>query len=131
METCRRALLVAALLVVAAPGAHGQSASNPLAGKWTGAEQGRGNVTYPVTLELVVKGEEATGAVSIGPDPVKSLANGRVEGTTVTFTTSSTMNGREISIAWRGELKDDHLSFTRRLSGGPEMSPLSLQRAAP
>ena len=97
----------------------------------TGVEQGRGNVTYPVTLELVVKGEEATGTVSIGDDPVKTLANGKVQGTTVTFTTSSMMNGREIAIAWRGELKDDRLTFTRRLFGGSEMSGLSLQRAAP
>lgn len=106
-------------------------AQSGLAGKWTGAEQGRGNVTYPVTLELVVNGEEATGTVSIGDDPVKALANGKVQGTTVTFTTPVLMNGREITITWRGELKDDRLTFTRRLGGGPEMSPLSLQRAAP
>jgi hypothetical protein len=47
----------------------------------------------------------------------------------VTFTTPAVMNGREIAINWRGELKGDRLTFTRRLGGGPEMSPLSLQRA--
>ena len=96
-----------------------------LAGKWTGADQNN----HPVTLELVVKGEEATGTLSVGPDPVKTLANGKVQGTTVTFTTPTLMNGREITITWRGELKDDRLTFTRQLGGGPEMSPLSLQRA--
>lgn len=103
------------------------AAQSGLAGKWTGAEQGH----HPVTLELVVNGEEATGTVSIGDDPVKSLANGKVQGTTVTFTTPAMMNGREITITWRGELKDDRLTFTRRLAGGPEMSPLSLQRVTP
>jgi hypothetical protein len=39
------------------------------------------------------------------------------------------MNGREITITWRGELKDDRLTFKRQLGGGPEMPPLSLQRA--
>lgn len=97
------------------------------AGKWTGVDQNN----HPVTLELVVAGEEATGTVSIGPDPVKTLADGKVQGTTVTFTTPSMMNGREIVIAWRGELKDDRLTFMRRLGKGPEMSPLSLQRAKP
>ena len=101
------------------------SAQSGLAGKWTGVDQNK----HPVTLELVVKGEEATGTLSIGPDPVKTLANGKVQGTTVTFTTPATMNGREITINWRGELKDDRLAFTRRLAGGPEMSPLSLKRA--
>ena len=92
MMTCRRALLVAVLLAIAAPGARGQSAG--LA------------------------------------DPVKTLANGKVQGTTVTFTTPTMMNGREITITWRGELKDDRLTFRRQLGAGPEMSPLSLQRAA-
>ena len=101
------------------------SAQSGLAGKWTGVDQNN----HPVTLELVVKGEEATGTVSIGPDPVKTLADGKVQGTTVTFTTPSMMNGREIVITWSGELKDDRLTFTRRLGKGPEMSPLSLQRA--
>ena len=102
------------------------AAQSGLAGKWTGADQNN----HPVTLELVVNGEEATGTVAIGDDPLKTLASGKVQGTTVTFTTPIMMNGREITITWRGELKDDRLTFTRRLTGGPEMSPLSLQRAA-
>ena len=101
------------------------AAQSGLAGKWTGVDQNN----HPVTLELVVKGEEATGTLSVGPDPVKTLANGKVEETTVTFTTPAVMNGREIAITWRGELKDDRLTFRRQLGGGPEMSPLSLERA--
>ena len=101
------------------------AAQSGLAGKWTGVDQN----DHPVTLELVVKGEEATGTLSVGPDPVTTLANGKVQGTTVTFTTPAMMNGRELTITWRGELKDDRLTFTRRLAGGPEMCPLSLQRA--
>jgi hypothetical protein len=111
-----------ALTLLAAVSAAAQSG---LAGKWTGVDQNN----HPVTLQLVVNGEEATGTLAIGDDPVKTLANGKVQGTTLTFTTPATMNGREITITWRGELKDDRLTFTRRLGGGPEMSPLSLQRA--
>ena len=103
------------------------AAQSGLAGKWTGVDQNK----HPVTLELVVKGEVATGTLSVGPDPVRTLSDGRVHGTTVTFTTPATMNGRETTITWRGELKDDRLTFKRQLGGGPEMSPLSLQRAAP
>ena len=102
------------------------AAQSGLAGKWTGADQN----DHPVVLELVVNGEEATGTLSIGPDPARTLTNGKVQGTTVTFTIPSMMNGREITITWRGELKDDRLTFRRQLGGGPEMSPLSLQRAA-
>ena len=120
METSRQALFL--LMLLAAVSAAAQSR---LAGKWTGIDQNK----HPVTLELVVKGEEATGTLSVGPDPVKTLTNGKVEGTTVTFTTPSMMNGREITITWRGELKDDRFTFTRQLGKGPEMSPVSLQRA--
>ena len=48
---------------------------------------------------------------------------------TVTFTTPAVMNGREITITWRGELKEDRFTFRRQLGGGPEMSPLSLERS--
>ena len=115
-------VIAVTLLAVVSP-----AAQSGLAGKWTGVDQNK----HPVTLELVVKGEEATGTLSVGPDPVKTLANGKAQGTTVTFTTASMMNGREITISWRGELKDDRLTFTRQLGGGPQMAPVSLQRAKP
>jgi len=118
----KQRMIVCLLMLLAVVSSAAQSG---LAGKWTGVDQN----DHPVTLELVVKGEAATGTLSVGPDPVKTLANGKVQGTTVTFTTSSMMNGRELTITWRGELKDDRLTFTRRLGGGPEMSPVSLQRA--
>jgi hypothetical protein len=101
------------------------SAQSGLAGKWTGVDQNK----HPVTLELVVKGEEATGTLAVGPDPLKTLDNGKVQGTTVTFTIPSMMNGREIAITWSGELKDDRLTFKRQLGKGPEMSPVTMQRA--
>lgn len=112
-------LVLALLTVVSA------AAQSGLDGKWTGVDQNK----HPVTLELIVKGEEAAGTLSVGPDPVKTLANGKVEGATLTFTTPAMMNGREMTIAWHGELKDGRLTFTRRLVGGPEMPPVSLQRA--
>jgi hypothetical protein len=122
MPNAQRVMVFVLTLLAAVSSA----AQSGLAGKWTGVDQNN----HPVTLELVVKGEEATGTLSIGPDPVKTLADGKVQGTTVSFTTAAVMNGREITITWRGELKDDRLTFTRRLAGGPEMSPLSLKRAA-
>ena len=121
MANKQRMICVLTLLAVVS-----SAAQSGLAGKWIGVDQNN----HPVTLELVVKGEEATGTLSVGPDPVKTLANGKVQGSTVTFTTPAMMNGRETTITWRGELKDDRLTFRRQLGGGPEMSPLSLQRAA-
>ena len=113
------------VVVLTLPAVVASAAQSGLAGQWTGTDQN----DHPVLLELVVDGEEATGRLSIGPDPVKTLANGKVQGTTVTFTTPAVMNGRETAITWRGELNDDRLTFTRRLAGGPEMPSLSLQRA--
>jgi hypothetical protein len=120
----KQRMMVLVLTLLAAGSAAAQSG---LAGKWTGADQN----DHPVTLELVVKGEEATGTLAVGPDPVKTLENGKVQGTTVTFTTPTLMNGRDMTITWRGELKDDRLTFTRRLGERMEMSPVMLQRTAP
>lgn len=120
MANKQRMFLVVPMLLTVVSAA----AQSALAGTWTGVDQNK----HPVTLELVVNGKEATGTLSVGPDPVKALA-GKVQGTTVTFTTSAMMNGRESTIMWRGELKEGRLTFTRRLAGGPEMSPVSLQRA--
>ena len=118
----KQRMMIVVLTLLAAVSSAAQSG---LAGKWTGVDQNN----HPVALELVIKGEEATGTLSVGPDPVKTLANGKVQGTTVTFTTSSMMNGRELTITWRGELTDGRLTFTRRLGSGPEMSPVALERA--
>jgi hypothetical protein len=121
MRNKQRMILVLTLVAVVS-----SAAQSGLAGKWTGVDQNK----HAVTLELVVKGEEATGTLSVGPDPVKTVTDGKVQGTTVTFTTPSMMNGREITITWRGELKDDRLTFRRQLGKGPEMAPVSLQRKA-
>ena len=101
------------------------AAQSGLAGKWTGVDQN----DHPVTLELVVKGEEATGTLSVGPDPVKTVT-GKVQGAIVSFATPIMMNGRESTITWRGELKDNRLTFTRQIGTGPQMSPVAPQRAA-
>jgi hypothetical protein len=118
-----QSMMIVALVLLTVVSSAAQSA---VAGKWTGVDQN----DHPVTLELVVNGEEATGTLAVGPDPLKTLANGKVQGATVTFTIAGMMNGREITITWRGELKDDRLTFRRQLGAGPEMSPVSLQRAA-
>ena len=55
METFRRALLVAGLLAVWDSSGTAAASQAGLAGKWTGVDQNN----HSVTLELVVKGEEA------------------------------------------------------------------------
>lgn len=104
------------------------AAQGGVAGKWSGEEQRRGNVTHPVALELIVKGSEVTGTVSVGPDPIKTVTDGKVEGAAVTFTTAGMMNGREIWMTWRGTLNDNELTFVRPLGTGPSMPPLVLRR---
>ena len=105
------------------------AAEDGIAGKWIGEAQGRGGATNPVAVELVVKGSTATGTVAIGEDPVKAIADGKVQGTTVTFTTPTAINGREIPMTWRGTLKDGELAFIRTVGGGAPLAPLSLRRS--
>ena len=79
----KTALVVAALVVMSAL----VYAQGGVAGKWTGETQGRGG-TVPVTLDIKADG---TGTLTQGQNS-SPLANGKVSGMTVTFTT--TQQGR-------------------------------------
>jgi hypothetical protein len=72
-------LMVGVLALVAVASAAAQLG---LAGKWTGVDQN----DHPVTLELVVKGEEATGTLALclrcGPRTVLRSCHRQVPSTT-------------------------------------------------
>lgn len=116
---------IALLWLASASYAAGESS---VAGTWIGEDQ-RGGPPRPITIELSVHGNEITGTVSIGEDPVQAVSHGRVQGAAVSFTTTAFVNGREIAVTWRGELKDGDLTFTRTVGNGLELPRLFLHRA--
>jgi len=102
------ALAVAALFVMS-----GLTFAQGVAGKWTGETQGRGG-TVSVTLDIKADG---TGTLMQGQNS-SELKEGKVNGSTVTFTTTQQGRGGEIEVHWTGEVKGDELTLTRQAGGG-------------
>ena len=121
----RRVSVCAALWLVSAM----VYAQSGMAGSWTGEEQSpRGAV--PVVLQLTVNGSGATGTVTVGENPAVAIAEGTVSGRTLTFKTTTVLNGTEVPVSWEGEAKDDQLTLVRTVgAGGRTLAPIVLQRS--
>jgi hypothetical protein len=62
------------------------SAQTGVAGKWTSAQPGRGGAAgTPLTLELAVANTTLTGMMMTGSNSGVAIADGKVDGTKVTF----------------------------------------------
>jgi hypothetical protein len=90
-----------------------------VAGTYTGEIQG-GRGPQKVTMVLAVDGATVTGTVSgRGPDPAK-IENGKVDGDTITFSTTQSFNGNEMKMTYTGKVKGDgSIEFTREGGRGP------------
>lgn len=90
-----------------------------VAGTYTGEIQG-GRGPQKVTMMLAVDGAKVTGTVSgRGPDPMK-IDDGKIDGDTISFTTTMSMNGNEVKMTYTGKVKGDgSIEFTREGGRGP------------
>jgi hypothetical protein len=112
-------MLLAAALLVAAP-AYTQSPG--VSGKWTGETQGR-NGPQQIVLELKASGEALTGALTTGDNPAVDIKDGTVSGTKVSFNTTRSVQGYDITVKWAGEVKGDDLTLTREITNLPAGAP--------
>jgi hypothetical protein len=112
-------LLAAALLI--APQAYTQSQPG-VSGKWTGEAQGR-NGTQQIVLELKASGEALTGALTTGDNPAVDIKDGTVSGAKVSFNTTRSVQGYDITVKWTGEVKGDDLTLTREITNLPAGAP--------
>ena len=88
-----------------------------VAGTYTGEIQG-GRGPQKVTMVLAVDGSTVTGTVSgRGPDPAK-IENGKVDGETITFSTTQSFNGNEMKMTYKGVVSGDTIKFSRMRDGG-------------
>jgi hypothetical protein len=105
------------LLVVAAPFVMSVPLfAQGVAAKWTGEAQARGG-TQPVTLDIKADGGKLTGTLMQGQN-TSEIADGKVDGSKITFTTTQNFGGNSVEIMWSGEVKGDELTLTRTGGGG-------------
>ncbi len=89
-------------------------------GKWTG-EITTGRGPQPFNLELKQDGGALTGAVTGGRGGDLPIADGKVDGDTISFSTSTPGRdgGPPNVLKYTGKVGGDHIDFTREGGRGP------------
>jgi hypothetical protein len=86
-------------------------------GKWTAEVPGRGGNTMTTNITLKADGSNLTGSVS-GRNGDTAIANGKVDGDTVTFdVTRETQNGA-MTMHYTGKVAGDEIKFKVERQGG-------------
>jgi len=88
-----------------------------VSGKWTAQVPGRGGQTREQTFTFKVDGNTLTGTVSgrMGDTPI---ADGKIDGDTISFTQTLEFNGNSIKFLYKGTVSGDEIKFTRSRDGG-------------
>jgi hypothetical protein len=121
MKTTLLALLAMLCITFAASAAD-------LSGKWTGEiTTGRGPQAF--NLELKQTGNNLTGAITGGRGGDIMITDGKVDGDTITFSTSAPgRDGGAPNVnTYTGKVKGDSIDFTREGGRGPVMFTVKKQ----
>lgn len=98
---------VLSVVVVAAAWAAGA------AGKWTWMQRGQNNTEVQITLELKQEGEKLTGTVMRGADGQKvEIKEGTIKGTEIAFIVIRERNGQEFKTVYKGKVDGDTITGT-------------------
>ncbi len=86
-------------------------------GKYAAETQGRRG-PQTIVFDLKTDGGKVTGTVSgRGPEPAK-IENGKIDGDTITFTTTRTMGDNTVTQKYTGKVSGDTIEFTNEMQGG-------------
>ena len=87
-------------------------------GKWTADIAGRNGNTMTTTFEFTVAGGAVTGKIT-NPRGATDIAGGKVDGNTITFTTTMQMQGNSMTATYTGTLDGDTIKFSRKMGDNP------------
>ena len=89
-----------------------------VSGKWTAEVPGRGGNTQVNTFTFKVSGAKLEGTVANmrGETPI---ADGKVDGDKISFTTTANFNGTDIKSTYTGVVKGETIEITREGGRGP------------
>jgi len=97
------------------------------AGTWKG-DLATDDGSRELTFELKVDGEKLTGTVVGLLDRSLDLDEGKVDGSTITFSVVSEMEGNAVKLVYRGEVSGDEISFTMGADDGSWSTELQVKR---
>ena len=118
-----RVLLVASVLAV---GTWSVLAQMGVAGVWSGEVELPNGNRLPFVARLAVEGNLVTGTLDgIGGAPDVTIADGRLEGNTVTFTGVREIQGEPVTFSYTGELDGETLTFTIEREGAAPLTSVT------
>ena len=88
-------------------------------GKWVGSVPGRGGQNMDTTFTFKAEGGTLTGTVSGFQGMELPISDGKVNGDSISFTTSIERNGNTIKQNYTGTVAGDEIKFKREGGRGP------------
>ncbi len=108
-----RFLLVTALLGILSVAA----VAADVTGKWTADAPGRGGNTVKTTFTFKADGSKLTGTMENANGNPVDIADGKVDGDTISFNVVRSFGGNEIKLAFKGTVSGSEIKFTRSIEG--------------
>jgi len=119
-----KTMLILALAVLAAP-----VFAADATGTWKGTletEEGK----HELTFNLKVDGDKLTGTVGGLRDQDVTVDEGKVVGSTITFSVMSEWEGNPIKLVYKGEVNGDEIKFTMGTDDGSWSTDLTAKRVS-
>lgn len=88
-----------------------------VSGAWSAQIPGRGGETREATFVFKQEGAELTGTVS-GRQGDTPIADGKVDGDSISFTVTRNFNGNEVKLMYKGTVSGNEIKFTQQREGG-------------
>ncbi|SPE41285.1 conserved exported hypothetical protein [Candidatus Sulfopaludibacter sp. SbA3] len=92
-------------------------------GKWTADVPGRGGNTTPNTFVFKVDGAKLTGTVDGGRGGAVEIADGKVDGDSISFSMTRNFGGQDVKISYKGKVSGNEIKFTRTIEGLDQAPP--------
>ena len=96
-------------------------------GKYTAEVAGRGGNTMTQTFNLKAEGDTLTGTVTT-PRGEMPIADGKVSGDTLSFTTTVKFQDQEMKILYSGTVTGDSINFTRQREGAGQKQEFTAKK---
>jgi len=98
-------------------------------GTWKGKFDAQGD-SHELTFHLKAEGDKLTGTVTGLRDVDVTVDEGKVQGTTITFSVMSEYEGNPIKLVYKGEVGADEIKLTMGTDDGSWSTDLTVKRVS-
>ena len=105
-----------------------QAAGADVSGKWTAQVPGRNGQTREQTFTFKADGDKLTGSVSGMQGAEIPIAEGKIEGSDISFNVTMNFQGNEVKQSYKGAVAGDEIKFTRQREGSDQKQEFTAKR---